>query len=405
MSIPNAFHVLQTKDGQKYLFSSHLESIGNLAQFMRHAIYRNETYWSSYRTLRGRSMNKASALGQHLKHLDSYSDTFSSQYHYHPLLQFFFEEYRNHPINECSSLPANVRLTDGKLVHQIFDDFICELRLKAKKVGLKKKVLDWDAKAHKQRKRLMELERHAFDASARLAVIRLDLHHHPAKFHSDQIERVISEHEQTRWADVKSLMNGADFPARKLITGRVTFEEVQRDRAHFFANLKGKPSLFSHLVGYAWCVEFTPGAGYHLHVVLLFNGAKVRSAAWLAQQIGEYWNRQITQGRGYFENCNFNWQEKDPKCGIGRVDHYDARKREILRLEVLSYITKTSQMVQVLPYKGCNTYGSALLGRIRGRKRGPVRTKTANQDRDAEAPISEKIERVDFAKVFDSLAF
>jgi hypothetical protein len=402
MSVSTHFHVVHDTQGKQYVLNSHLELIGHIMLFMNAAIYGKETFRKTFTTRLGINKTQISELGEHLTRLESYANTYSNLYQYHPLLQFFFDEYANHVIKDCSCLHGNDQLRDGRFVFEVFDDFIAVLRSRALIIKLKKKVHDWESVIQKQKNTLMRLERAAFAACSRIAVIRLDFFYHAAQLHTREIESLIHAGKQYKRTDIERLTDIEEESSASLIKGRVTFEQLQRDRTHFFANMKGKTSLFKHLLGYAWCIEFTPGAGYHMHLVFLFNGSKIEKHAWLAQQIGEYWKTSITKGRGYFENCNMKWDETSPTYGLGIIEETDARKRKNLRQVVLSYLTKPGQLVLMLPYKGCNRYGSCLLHRNRAKGRGRPRGRGTDQRSLSKAPISRIDEPIDFQGLFTS---
>ena len=372
-----AVFTLKDWSGREFVFANHLESLGGLAQFMRATIYGKDSYSIQSISMTGRTRHDVTKLGAHFQRLSSYVNAYSSKYQYHPLLSFFFEEYFKHQIQECVGLLPHARFDNSKVVYEVFNDFVEKLRSRAKEVGLKKKVLDWESKINKQKQRLEKLERAMFLHFGRLEVIRLDLKHFADHFDPWDLDKFMIDDEFSRANDFWSLLRAEDANCKSLEL-RVAFEQVQRDREHFFSNMKGKTSLFEHLLGYAWCIEFTPGAGYHLHVVLFFNGAKVNTPVWHAQQIGEYWKNQITGGHGYYENVNMAWDESNPLCGIGMVNRKDEPKRKNLRERVLGYLTKSSQLVQVLPYKGCNVFGSAILHRGRAKGRGRPRDDETN---------------------------
>lgn len=213
-----------------------------------------------------------------------------------------------------------------------------------------------------------------FRRHARILVVRLDLHRKAMHFTEEELFEHIEAEECRQKADRTAYLEGAELWGSEPITGRVPFETVQRDRARLFANMKGKPSLFKHLVGYVWRIEFTPGAGYHLHVALFFNGTKVQNHEWLAQQIGEYWRDVITGGQGWFHNCNMAWNKDAPNYALGVINYTDHAKRGAL-LGALGYLCKLSQQVLVLPYEGCKLFGAGFVHRDRKNRSGRPRTK------------------------------
>lgn len=373
-SIEHKYQLYDIK-GNQYVLSSHLENIDSCMSFMNEILTGKDLYYRTTIKSNGQRQTKVSSLGEHLPHLHLYTYLYRPHYTYHPALMFFFEEYRKHEIRHCSGYGARDVIDSKGAITDIFDHFVSILRIRAVETKLKKKISDWESKTKKNKARTRELEDKLFSRHARLTVIRLDLDYRSASFTTEEIDQFQYKESVDKGKAIERYWNGADLSHQELYECRVAFEEVQRDRQRLFANMKGKPSLFEHLLGYVWRIECSPKAGYHLHVALFFNGAKVEHHEWLAQQIGQYWEECITQGRGRFHNCNRDWDKKSPHYGLGVINHYDQDKRANLRDKVLSYLCKGRQYVQVLPYAGCNLFGSGFAHRDHAKGRGRPRTK------------------------------
>lgn len=376
MKIPPNQYCLIDTHGRRHILSDQLEATSLLLDFMRLTLKTKATYFKTKIGANGRHYVSASPLALHLPRLRSYARLFVPSYTYNPALMFFFEQYRQHPINAYADCRPQDLTREGCTVSALFDDFLRVLRERAKELKLAKTVADWKSKSAKNMKRALALESELFDRHGRIGVIRLDLEYLAATFSPEEIEMHIAKSAQTnRQLQDEVFWGDADFTAAVPMEGRVSFEEVQHDRKRLFANMKGKPSLFQHLLGYVSRIECSPMAGHHLHLVLFFNGAKVEQLEWLAQQIGEYWVKQITKGRGRFHNCNLAWNENHPDYGIGMISHDDHAKRANLRGKVLPYLCKPDQSVEVLPYKGCNVFAAEVLHRGKSKGRGRKRTK------------------------------
>lgn len=119
---------------------------------------------------------------------------------------------------------------------------------------------------------------------------------------------------------------------------KTTQVEAKRDRERLFENARSN-KLFGDVVGYIWKLEHGPDKGFHYHVMLFFDGSKVREDITLACLIGKYWVDVVTKGRGLYFNCNASkWRYR--KCGVGMISHADNLLREGLRNAVV-YLTKT----------------------------------------------------------------
>lgn len=367
-------YVIMDNRGVNYIMPLFMNEIDRVMKFMKEAIYRNTLFHTEYVTKKGKHGRTISTLGKHLESLHSYSQLYSSEWTFSPLIAFFFEQYRKHPIKDYFPV-LDENDPDGFSAY-LFNDFVTTMRKNALVTKLKKEVADWESKPQKNMTRLIKFEAALFERYARLMVIRLDFNYHKAIFTPEEVERKVTEAMRRREGDQADYLSGKDISKPQVVEGRIALEEVQKDRAHLFANMKGKPSLFKHLVGYVWRLEYTRMAGYHMHVLFFFDGSHVQKHEHIAQEIGCYWRDVITEGRSYFENCNNNKSKYGDAWALGQIDHWDIAKRENLR-NAMQYVCKTSQLVQVVPYDGCHLFGSGFVRRRRMVIGGRPRTRQA----------------------------
>jgi Inovirus Gp2 len=132
--------------------------------------------------------------------------------------------------------------------------------------------------------------------------------------------------------------------------------EAKEDRKHFFNNVKSNNSLFEHLVGYVWKLEYGIDKGYHYHMLFFFDGSKVRQDETIAMLIGEYWENTITNGRGIYYNCNAN-KDQYEHLGIGLINHNDIVLRGNLKQWVATYLIKTDHYAKMLVPDNGRTFG------------------------------------------------
>lgn len=357
----------------RVIFGSQFAAISSAMEFMHMVVYGTQTCFAKTKPTWVR--RAFTPLGEMLRRLPQFADLYRSGYSFHPLLAFFFEQYRKHAIKQCADLGYDDRIADGRTVSTVFDDFLATMRARAKEVKLRKRVSNWESKFAKNSRRIKKLEQTMMRRYGRVVVVRLDLHHNAVYFTPDEIARHEYNQQRQHVQDRDRYFEGGDLNSTPL-TGRVPFEVVQEDRRRLFANMKGKTTLFKHAVAYVWRIEFTPDAGYHLHLALFFNGSKVDKHEWLGDQVGEYWREAITRGTGWFHNCNRAWAKDAPGYALGVIEHYDLPKRAAL-VNALDYLCKRDQQVLVLPYEGCNLFGSGFLHRERHTGRGRPRTRTA----------------------------
>lgn len=364
-------HVIRSKD-VNYTLPYFMDGVVDLMRFMNMVVYKGLLFYLEPTKGSGTRVRKVSPLGEHIERLHTYSRLYSSGYTFSPLIAFFFEQYRKHPIKDYA-LVLNQFDPDG-FDSDLFNDFVTMMRREAVATRLKKRIFDWNGKFEEGSDRLVKLETELFRDYARLMVIRLDFNYHKAIFTDKEVEQLCAEAVEQKECDLADYLAGSDISPQGTIEGRIALEEVQKDRKRFFANMKGKPSLFKHLVGYVWRIEYTRGAGYHMHVMLFFDGEHVEKHEYYAQEIGCYWRDVITQGRGYFENCNRKKSDYGDNWALGRIDHWDRAKRDRLR-KAMQYFCKTSQIVQVVPYPKCRLFQTVIIRRQRKGAGGRPRTR------------------------------
>lgn len=144
--------------------------------------------------------------------------------------------------------------------------------------------------------------------------------------------------------DIHSKINALRFDVgyTKKYSSDMTSENLNNDINHMFNNMRSK-TLFDSKVGFIVKREEGEEKGVHAHVILLYNGQELQKGAHLVDKIGEYWNNNITQGRGTYHNCHRNKYEKN---GIGMIDHKDTKKRKMLLENVTSYLCKDEQVTK-----------------------------------------------------------
>ena len=130
--------------------------------------------------------------------------------------------------------------------------------------------------------------------------------------------------------------------------------EARKDFQHFLNNTKSN-SLFCHLLGYVWKLEYGAEKGFHYHLMFFFNGSKLRKDEKIAMLIGEYWKHNITQGRGIYYNCNAN-KQLYRSLGIGMIHYNDTALRNGL-CKAAEYLVKVDHYARLLTPDHARTFG------------------------------------------------
>ncbi len=126
--------------------------------------------------------------------------------------------------------------------------------------------------------------------------------------------------------------------------------DIKKDVKHMLDNRRGN-AIFRHQIGYVFKFEDAPDKGPHVHALMLFDGQNVQKDAHRGDQLGDYWNKTITNGKGVYENCNRD-KGKYSDCGIGMIDHSDVVKRNNLLNSVLPYMLKSEQSIDGICQSG-----------------------------------------------------
>lgn len=223
-----------------------------------------------------------------------------------------------------------------------------------RRIDVKRKVRDWERSPKENARSVHEYLEYLHERYARLNVIRLDLHlhasacvskNHALEKHGQEIARMQQSYQ--------ALMDGKLDDDTEEENLRVPLQVIAAKWRRMYDNMRGKRSLFKDKVGHIVCFEYARSSGYHIHLILFFDGSKrTPDHEWLASEIGRYWDEVITQGRGYHFNCNARRYRNN---GIGVVNYHDHEKRRNLLTAAL-YLAKAEQFVCAKPSAGFKTF-------------------------------------------------
>lgn len=245
-------------------------------------------------------------------------------YKLHPRLEFFYTFVMS---NDVLSLieHARVDVSTHMKLHQLLTKLYSGLR----SFKLLNDIDNFTKGPEKNYKSLSSYINSLFNVYARLLVIRVDLSY------------------------LKEYRNS------------ITIEEVVKHRQAILNNRR-KGALATKWVGCAWRLEYGKETGYHLHVVIFFDGSRHRSDFVWGSEISTEWEK-VTGGRGRSFECNRDFS-RYRYVGIGMVDHHDSEKRRFL-LKALFYLTKGDKIAKLS------------LGKIRTFGRGTLKNKKTNKGR------------------------
>ncbi|QUY37606.1 YagK/YfjJ domain-containing protein [Acinetobacter junii] len=228
-----------------------------------HVILSKMYDWKSFKT-------------EHQQILELASSVYDGNYEYSPLVQTYFD-----------LMPRNIYLDNYAVFdkEQAFKSFQNQLREEHKNFISKLHV-----KNQRNRQVLFKYFEGLLGQHRKLLLVRVDL--------SYQYERsaTISQFDK----DIKKLIN----------------------------RIQNKDTIFRDQVGYAYRLEQGgKSKGFHCHLLVIYNGSIRCRDSYLAQSIGELWQKQITKGDGLFFNCN-QQDHKQRYCelnklGLGLIERND----------------------------------------------------------------------------------
>lgn len=131
----------------------------------------------------------------------------------------------------------------------------------------------------------------------------------------------------------------------------ITLEQARRNLAQLVRHVREQFPM----TGYAWKLECGLQKGYHFHLLLFLDGHVVRQDVTVARQLGEHWQKIITEGQGRYFNCNAcEYRNR----GVGEVNYDDGVKRAALVDYVAPYLTKVDFWMYFSP--AGKTFGRGL---------------------------------------------
>ncbi|MGN3963220.1 hypothetical protein ACS0ZG_09555 [Burkholderia gladioli] len=140
--------------------------------------------------------------------------------------------------------------------------------------------------------------------------------------------------------------------------GSITLDDVIKHRDTFF-RARGYNNMMSCIKAYVWAIEEGEDTGFHLHVIL-FCLPITKDDERLANQIGDYWEDAVTEGRGRYWNSNRAdlkpSYERKHGIGVGLIEHSDREMRSSLLVNLL-YLAKAEQQLQVRAEGNVHTFG------------------------------------------------
>ena len=140
-----------------------------------------------------------------------------------------------------------------------------------------------------------------------------------------------------------------DLRYRKEVAAHIPQQVAHAHREKLLGDRRMFPSVFNHLLGYAWGLEWgEQEGGIHYHLLLLYDGAYRRDDVGIGLAVRALW-KQITgeMGECYISNFDKEKFAQQGCLGVGMIHRDDAIKRINLVDYVAAYIVKRSSNVVI----------------------------------------------------------
>jgi hypothetical protein len=325
--------------GRVHILGNPLEELESLADFMKDIIYGDEMPYTNFRN--GNTVYfRETALGRKMGALSAWASMYDGDLAYSPEIQHFFDVYRSHSVRQCSNTDYR-----GLEFKKELNKFADDLRRKARREDIKEKTKNWRRNFVESKKRIESYVSTLCDHYAHLMVINLDFRNHKSTIKDESDARISRSNLLNRQFEQREAFMSMNEDVKNQIlepSYRVGFDEISNDWERLKTNMRGKPSLFRHLVGYISRFDFTSHGGYHLQLAVLFDGSKIDVDQRLGEQIGNYWTN-ITDGRGYSVRCD---PAKYPPREVG-MDNYSREEKRAFLLDALNYFIRNGELAKV----------------------------------------------------------
>ena len=214
-------------------------------------------------------------------------------------------------------------------------DFLFTLKEGLLSDTFKKEIVQQRKYASEYKKEVRNYINGLFEYRSRLLVIRIDLSYRKGLF---------------REVTTNILNKPLSKKEHKLEALKAWSLEVKEHRKKLLKYLKKQYS--KGFLGYMWKLEYTEIKSFHYHMMFFLDGSEHREDITIAQDIGNLWVNQITQGDGLYWNCNAN-KDKYRNLGIGMINHNDEALRNNV-LETALYLVKRDYLIRSVMFNAKN---------------------------------------------------
>lgn len=363
MTFNNIF-LFHSKSGGVYFTPSPLANIALCMDFMGLVLHSYQRSFHRRASSSGRTRIIQSDLAQYRRLLPQFAALYSRHFQYHPSLEFFFRQYRDHRISLAGDYERTAVCSQQSTCIDGFDDFIAHLRREAPAADLKKRAADWSSKSHKNQKRWLKFESDLFHRHEAVSVVCVSLSYQVSAYREDELRQKFEVLRRAHNKEYANYLDGYEITTLPDAKYPVAFDQIQVDRTKLFGNLKGKTSIFRHLAGYLWCIDTNPISGYRLQVALFLTSQTANEARDLALAFNRYWDTTIASTPGASCVLDVDRLFQPMALGLHPIGRRDQVRREAIRNQVIPELFGFDRPFNCRPYKQAHLFGTGLIRRF-----------------------------------------
>lgn len=126
----------------------------------------------------------------------------------------------------------------------------------------------------------------------------------------------------------------------------ITYHDIKKCWQNFKNNMRHN-SVFDHLLSWAANIEYGKDRGWHLHVLMLFNGQRLKDDYSKAQDLGDYWISLVEQRDNRYTGDYYSGNTHKDKYDLLALKTIDYSQRSYetdlqTLIDASSYLAKTS---------------------------------------------------------------
>lgn len=287
-------------DGRTMLIGQHEGMLRMMLEIAQSIIYDEKPAFKIHVDRGLSTVLEASDLGILIRSIHICPVLYSPDIELPPMVQLCLHVYRTHALRLVAAFVPSGRSPDGRLIAEVCDDYIADVRDMAIATGIKRQQARWVRNAAENEKSVDTYLNRLRARSGDLAIFGIDLMCQQVRVSEENAHALSGQFERLASANQIAYFNGTSEHAP--VGGHVGIEQVLSDRERLFSKIKSKSSIVTHLVGYVCSVSWSRVGGFNLYLACVFDGRHVGQTECraLSEAVGHYWVESVTSGRGEY---------------------------------------------------------------------------------------------------------